>query len=172
MLYKSGFESTDYKPRFTAGSYLFSADPCEPPYSADDTREDFFSERGHERRRGVSRFDHFLWCQKGRGDLSVSSLDFKTTGAQSGHILTLHSLQLMNSYRQEADVCISWGWCRDASTLPSFKRLNDEKQNERWTSSEVTWRSVVYCGLFGEKSRYKCSTAAFWIIYCFKGNDW
>lgn len=42
MLYKSGFESTDYKPRFTAGSYLFSADPCEPPYSADDTREDFF----------------------------------------------------------------------------------------------------------------------------------
>lgn len=125
MLYKSGFESTDYKRRFTAGSYLFSADPCEPPYSADDTREDFFSERGHERRRGVSRFDHFLWCQKGRGDLSVSSLDFKTTGAQSGHILTLHSLQLMNSYRQEADVCISWGWCRDASTLPSFKRLND-----------------------------------------------
>lgn len=76
------------------------------------TDEEDFSESGHKRRRGVSGFDHFLWCQQPRVSSNRSNLLFplwtKTTDASSGHFDTSGASFPSST---AVELISTWSWC-------------------------------------------------------------
>lgn len=151
--------------------------------STGDAQEDF-SGSGHKRRSGVSGFDHFLWCQKGLSGQNRKQQRVCDDWSPTDLTCCFFSgLQLQEPRVDTLTLLFSSWWTHidnklmsvfsggDASTHHLSRDWTMGMEDEKWRS-EVTWRSAVYCGLFRERSRSKCSTAAFWIIYCFKGKDW